>query len=120
MSDTVAYLGGVTLPQYAKLTRRQPVNESTNMTLDGTIYSDFYSRRREWVIEYPLLSVADAAIIQGLFERQYTNGSFLEFQFDALGIYCMVKMEINEQDVKHGAQWYEGMVVTLREQNAIS
>lgn len=120
MSDTIMFLGGVTLPKYAKLRRRQPVNESTNETLDGTIYTDFFSRRREWIIEYPLLSESDGDLIQALWERQYTDGTYLEFQFTAKGIYAMCKMDISDQDVMHGGQWYDGIVITLREQNAIS
>jgi hypothetical protein len=67
-----------------------------------------------------LLNDAQYNLIQNLFERQYDNGSFLEFQFDHLDIYCMVKLEINDQNIKHGGQYYEGVVITLREQNAIS
>jgi len=118
--DTVMYLAGRTLPKYNYLTRAQPVVEYTNQTLDGRIYTDFFARKREWTIAFPLLTVAEYTTLQEIFEEQFTLNRYPVFQFDAQSIYAVVKVEISDQGIAHGAQYVESFSIRLIERVAIS
>lgn len=114
------YLGGRTLPKYNGLVKQLPTNESENLTLDGTLYTDWFNRRRTWVITYELLTIAEFQTIQTLYDEQYSLNKYHMYQFDAQSIYVPVKMSLNEAAIKHGSQYVENVQITLKEKNPIS
>lgn len=44
---------------------------------DGTLHTDFISRKRSWSISYNVISQATKDLLESIYQLQITNGSFL-------------------------------------------
>ena len=114
------YLGGVQLPNYASLREITEPNVAKNVTLDGSLYVDFYNNRRKWEISWKLLKAAEYDTIRALYDLQFSSQTMLQFVVDPLGLFVPVYISINEKNIKWNGQLIEGFTITLEEQYAIS
>ena len=114
------YLGGVQLPNYASLREITEPNVAKNVTLDGSLYVDFYNNRRKWEISWKLLKAAEYDTIRALYDLQFSSQTMLQFIVDPLGLFVPVYISINEKNIKWNGQLIEGFTITLEEQYAIS
>lgn len=114
------YLGGLQLPNYATLKEVTQPNLSKNVTLDGSLYVDFYNNRRVWEISWKYLKPAEYNAIRAKYDLQFTSQTMLQFIVDPLGLFVPVFISINEKNIKWNGQLIEGFTITLEEQYAIS
>lgn len=114
--DMTMFLGGKTLPRPSTFKRLIQPNETDITTLGGTLYTDFINNRRVWVIGWKLLTEEDFNIIYALYQRQYSQALYLDFQFDAYSIYSKVKINITDQEIKYNGNLIANFSITLKEQ----
>lgn len=114
------YLGGLRLPDYATLKEITEPNVAKNVTLDGSLYVDFYNNRRKWEISWKLLKAAEYDAIRAKYNLQFSSQTMLQFVVDPLGLFVPVFISINEKNIKWNGQLVEGFIITLEEQYAIS
>lgn len=114
------YLGGLRLPNYATLKEITEPNVAKNVTLDGSLYVDFYNNRRKWEISWKLLKAAEYDAIRAKYNLQFSSQTMLQFVVDPLGLFVPVFISINEKNIKWNGQLIEGFTITLEEQYAIS
>lgn len=115
-------LGGRTLPKPNTFKRIQTPTETDVVTLGGSLYTDFISRRQAWQCGWKLITEEQMQIIQDLFEEQYTDptGAYHLLQFDAYDIYAPVKLEITDQQIKYNGALIENFSIVLKQQYAVS
>lgn len=51
-------------------------NATDNITLDGTIFTDFTNQRRSWSLNYTVLDVDVYDQIRAIYDSQFTTGNF--------------------------------------------
>lgn len=112
-------LGGVVLPKPSTFRQILDSNETDNVTLGYTLYTDFINTRRGWVIGWKDIKRTDFDTIYNLYLEQYTNGAYHPFQFDAYNIYAPVKLNISDQDIKLNGELVS-VQGTIMEQYAFS
>lgn len=116
------YLGDLTLPDYANDGFREITdpNAAKNITLDGTMYVDFYNNRRKWEIKWDYLTPAEYNSIRALYDEQFSNEAFTYFGVPELGINVPVYINIVEVNRRWNGSLIQGFAVVLEEQYAIS
>ena len=114
------YLGGLRLPDYGTLKEITEPNVAKNVTLDGSLYVDFYNNRRKWEISWKYLKAAEYDAIRAKYNLQFSSQTMLQFVVDPLGLFVPVFISINEKNIKWNGQLIEGFTITLEEQYAIS
>lgn len=114
------YLDGLRLPDYGALKEIINPNIAKNVTLDGSLYVDFYNNRRSWEISWKYLKPAEYNAIRAKYDRQFSQQTMLQFVVDPLGLFVPVYISINEKNIKWNGQLIEGFTITLEEQYAIS
>lgn len=114
------YLGGLRLPNYATLREITEPNVAKNVTLDGSLYVDFYNNRRKWEISWKLLKASEYDAIRAKYDLQFSSQTMLQFVVDPLGLFVPVFISINDKNIKWNGQLIEGFTITLEEQYAIS
>lgn len=114
------YLDGLRLPDYATLREITEPNVAKNVTLDGSLYVDFYNNRRKWEISWKLLKAAEYDAIRAKYNLQFSSQTMLQFVVDPLGLFVPVFISINDKNIKWNGQLIEGFTITLEEQYAIS
>lgn len=120
MPDMKMFLGGQELPKPTTFVRTLDPNETDNLTLGGTLYTDFINNRREWQVSWKLMTVEDYQIIHDLYMAQYANEAFHVLDFDAYSITEPVKINISDQNIRFNGNFVENFHITLKEQYAIS
>lgn len=113
-------VGATTLPLYSTLRESTEPIESENVTLDGTMYTDFTSNRRAWVVGWEKLKEADYATIRALYDAQYSTESIPIVQIPEYGISAPMKLNISDRDIRLNGEIIENFTLTLKEQYAIS
>lgn len=118
--DMTITVDSTTLPRYSTLKEVTTPNESENITLDGTLYTDFINNRRSWVVGWDKLKEADYAIIRALFDAQYTTETIPIVEIPEYGITAPMKLSISDRNIRLNGEIIEGFSLTLKEQYAIS
>ena len=116
------YLGALTLPNYANEGFKEITdpNVAKNITLDGTMYVDFYNNRRKWEISWDYLTLAEYNSIRALYDAQFTNEAFTYFGVPELGINVPVYINIVDVNRRWNNTLISGFSIILEEQLAIS
>lgn len=121
MSIIVTDSGGVTtLPLYKTLQEKIDPIESKNITLDGTLYTDFVNNRRSWVVGWEKMKASDYDIIRAIYNRQYVTESIPIIQIPQYGVTAPMKVEISDRNIRLNGEIIEGVSITLLEQYAVS
>lgn len=112
--------GTTILPLYKTLSEKLDPIESKNVTLDGTLYTDFINNRRSWVVGWEKLKAADYDIIRAIYNRQYTSENIPIVFLVEYNISAPMKFEISDRNIRLNGEIIEGVTVTLLEQYAVS
>ena len=118
--DMSIIIGSTVLPLYSTLREQTSAIESENVTLDGTMYTDFNSNRRAWVVGWNKLKAADYDIIRALYNAQYSTESIPVVEIPEYGVVAPMKLVISDRDIRLNGEIIEGFTLTLKEQYAIS
>lgn len=112
--------GATTLPLYSALQEKLDPIESKNITLDGTLYTDFVNNRRSWVVSWEKLKAVDYDIIRALYNYQYVYEAIPIVQIPEYGITAPMKLEISDRNIRLNGEIMQGVSITLIEQYAVS
>lgn len=112
--------GTVELPLYKSLKEIVDPNEADNVTLDGTLYTDFVNNRRSWNVGWEKLKAADYNTIRALYNEQYQYEAYHTFELPEYGITAAMKINISDRNIRLNGEIMEGVSITLKEQYAIS
>jgi hypothetical protein len=112
--------GTTILPLYKTLSEKLDPIESKNITLDGTLYTDFINNRRAWVVGWEKLKAADYDVIRAIYNRQYTTENIPIVFLVEYGISAPMKVEISDRNIRLNGEIIEGVTITLLEQYAVS
>lgn len=112
--------GTTILPLYKTLQEKLDPIESKNVTLDGTLYTDFVNNRRSWVVGWEKLKAADYDTIRAIYNRQYTSETIPIVFLVEYNISAPMKFEISDRNIRLNGEIIEGVTVTLIEQYAVS
>lgn len=113
-------LGTTELPLYSTLKEQIDPIDSENITLDGSMYTDFTSNRRAWQVGFDKLKAADYDIIRGIYNRQYVNEAIPTVQLVEYGIIAPMKFVISDRNIRLNGEIIDGFTLTLKEQYAVS
>lgn len=95
-------------------------NESSNKTLDGSMYTDFMGLNRSWSISWPRLTDTQYDAIRALFNLQYTNETYLHLEIPYYSIDTTAKLEISAKDIKWDGCYIYNFSVTIIEALSVS
>lgn len=112
--------GTVELPLYKSLKETVDPNETDNVTLDGTLYTDFVNNRRGWQVAWDKLKAADYDVVRALYSEQYQYEAYHTYELPEYGITAPMKMNITDRNIRLNGEIIEGFSITLKEQYAIS
>lgn len=112
--------GTTILPLYKTLQEKLDPIESKNITLDGTLYTDFVNNRRAWVVGWEKLKAADYDVIRAIYNRQYTTENIPIVFLVEYNISAPMKFELSDRNIRLNGEIIEGVTVTLLEQYAVS
>lgn len=112
--------GTVELPLYKTLKENLDPNETDNTTLDGSLYTDFVNNRRGWQVGWEKLKAADYDVIRNLYMLQYQSEAYHTYELPEYGIVAPMKMNISDRNIRLNGEIIEGVMITLKEQYAIS
>lgn len=118
--DMSIIVDSTTLPLYSTLRELTTPNESENITLDGTMYTDFINNRRSWVVGWEKLKAVDYDIIRALYDAQYATETIPVVEIPEYGVTAPMKIVISERNIRLKGEIIEGFSITLKEQYAIS
>lgn len=118
--DMQIIIDSTVLPLYSTLKEQSTPIESENVTLDGTMFTDFTSNRRAWVVGWEKLKAADYDTIRTLYNAQYTNEAIPIVEIPEYGITAPMKIVISDRNIRLNGEIIEGFSITLKEQYAIS
>lgn len=118
--DMSIIVDSTVLPLYSTLREQTSAIESENVTLDGTMYTDFTSNRRAWVVGWNKLKAADYDTIRALYNAQYSTESIPLVEIPEYGIVAPMKLVISDRDIRLNGEIIEGFTLTLKEQYAVS
>lgn len=110
----------IELPLYKSLKEITTPNETDNITLDGTLYTDFVNNRRSWNVAWEKLRAADYDVVRRLYNLQYQYEAYHTFELPEYGITAPMKINISDRDIRLNGEIMEGVSITLKEQYAIS
>lgn len=112
--------GTTILPLYKTLKEQIDAIQSENITLDGSMYTDFTSNRRSWVVGWEKLLAADYDVIRAIYNRQFANEAIPTVQLVEYGISAPMKIVISDRNIRMNGEIIEGVTITLKEQYAVS
>lgn len=118
--DMSIIVDSTVLPLYSTLREQTSAIESENVTLDGTMYTDFNSNRRAWVVGWNKLKADDYDVIRALYNAQYSTESIPLVEIPEYGVTAPMKLVISDRDIRLNGEIIEGFTLTLKEQYAIS
>lgn len=118
--DMRIIVDGTVLPLYSTLKESTTPTESENVTLDGTLYTDFTNNRRAWVVGWEKLKEADYDTIRALYNAQYATENIPLVEIPEYGITAPMKLNISDRNIRLNGEIIEGFSLTLKEQYAIS
>lgn len=118
--DMRIIVGSTVLPLYSTLREVISSIESENVTLDGTLYTDFTSNRRAWAVGWEKMKAADYDTVRALFNAQYATETIPIVQIPEYGITAPMKLVISDRDIRLNGEIIQGFTLTLKEQYAVS
>lgn len=118
--DMSIIVDGTTLPKYSTLQEKVDAIESENLTLDGTLYTDFINNRRTWVVGWEKLKASDYNTIRALYDAQYSTESIPVVEIPEYDVTAPMKIVISDRSIRLKGEIIEGFSITLKEQYAIS
>lgn len=118
--DMSIIVDGTTLPKYSTLREVLDPMESENVTLDGTLYTDFINNRRSWIVGWEKLKATDYDTIRALYDAQYSTESIPVVEIPEYGVTAPMKIVISDRNIRLKGEIIEGFSITLKEQYAIS
>lgn len=118
--DMSIIVDSTTLPMYSTLQEKIDPMESENVTLDGTLYTDFINNRRSWVVGWEKLKASDYDTIRALYDAQYSTETIPVVEIPEYGITAPMKIVISDRSIRLKGEIIEGFSITLKEQYAIS
>lgn len=95
-------------------------NESDNVTLDGSLYTDFVGLRRGWRISWPRITEDEYNDIKAEFAAQYTNESYVLLTIPYYNVLHTAKLEISDKNIKWDGCYVIDFSITLKEQYSVS
>lgn len=108
------------LPLYKTLKEMVDPNETDNITLDGSLYTDFVNNRRGWNVGWDKLKAVDYDVVRSLYALQYQFEAYNTFELPEYNITAPMKMNITDRNIRLNGEIIEGFAITLKEQYAIS
>lgn len=118
--DMSIIVDSTVLPLYSTLREIPTAIESENVTLDGSMYTDFTANRRAWAVGWEKLKAADYDTIRALYNAQYANEAIPIVEIPEYGITAPMKLVISERDIRLNGEIIQGFTLTLKEQYAVS
>jgi hypothetical protein len=118
--DMSIIVDSTVLPLYSTLREQTSPIESENVTLDGTMFTDFTSNRRAWVVGWNKLKAEDYDTIRALYNAQYATESIPLVEIPEYGVTAPMKLVISDRDIRLNGEIIEGFTLTLKEQYAVS
>lgn len=118
--DMRIIVNGTVLPLYSTLKEQISAIESENITLDGTLYTDFVNNRRAWSVGWEKLKAADYDTIRALYNAQYTSESIPTVTLPEYSITAPMKLVISDRNIRLNGEIIEGFSIILKEQYAVS
>lgn len=118
--DMKIVVDSTVLPLYSTLKEQVSPIESEQVTLDGSMYTDFTANRRAWVVGWEKLKAADYDTIRALYNAQYANEAIPIVEIPEYGITAPMKLDISDRNIRLNGEIIEGFTLTLKEQYAVS
>lgn len=115
-------LDGITLPiVHYPFTRNPLENAADILTLDGTLYTDFITRRQSWNLHWAKLHEDDYNTIKNLYDLQWSNKDYHLLNIAYYNVIDQpVRMTLNEQDIKQDGCYMVNVDVTLTQANPLT
>lgn len=113
-------VGTTVLPLYSTLQEQVAPIESENVTLDGSMYTDFTANRRAWLVGFDKIKAADYETMRELYNQQYASESIPVVTIEEYGITAPMKLSISDRNIRMNGEIIEGFTLTLKEQYAVS
>lgn len=110
----------IELPLYSSLKEITTPNETDNVTLDGSLYTDFVNNRRSWQVGWDKLKAADYDVVRSIYDLQYVHEAYNTIEIPEYGITAAMKINITDRNIRLNGEIIEGFAITLKEQYAIS
>src|SRR3954447_18937102 len=99
--NIIIELDGNTLPvPDVPFMKQRAENATDNVTLDGTLYTDFVNIRRSWSVEWAKLSKEDYDLIEELYLAQFETGIYPMLEVGYYEIFVPVKLSLNDHDIR--------------------
>lgn len=118
--DMKIVVDSTVLPLYSTLKEQVSPIESEQVTLDGSMYTDFTANRRAWVVGWEKLKATDYDTIRALYNAQYANEAIPIVEIPEYGITAPMKLDISDRNIRLNGEIIEGFTLTLKEQYAVS
>jgi hypothetical protein len=102
-------------------TNEKPVaNTTTVTTIDNNVSTYFTALKREWKVDFPLLSQDEYAAIKDFRDRQFTNFKYPAITIPILGMDSVTAfMTLNDTSITNECGLVEGLSATFRESKQI-
>lgn len=114
------YLDGLLLPDYGELKEVTTPNIAKNITLDGSLYVDYFNNRRSWEITWNFLNPDEYDAILAKYNKQFSQDTMLMLVVNNRNLFVPCFMSISDKKPKYNGQRIVDFSITLEEQYAIS
>lgn len=112
----------VTLPTESRSFSGEGNNliSTTGRAADGTLHTDFIENKKDYTISYGVVTEATKDIIDGIYNSQITNGSFLSFKYTNQAD-AVVSKTVSMSAPSYGGiviqnvYYYNGVTISLEE-----
>ena len=113
-------LGGLQLQPFNIPFLETPLENAVDVTTLGfDMYTDFVSQKRQWEIQWKMLTESQYDDLRAVYDSQWSTGIYPVFIVDYYGISSRVRMYLNAKDIrKDGCQLWN-VAVRLVEREAI-
>lgn len=118
--DMSIIVDSTVLPLYSTLKEQNAPIEAENVTLDGSMYTDFTANRRAWVVGWEKLKAEDYDTIRDLYNAQYATESIPIVEIPEYGVTAPMKLVISDKNIRLNGEIIQSFVLTLKEQYAVS
>lgn len=110
-------LGGLQLEAFVIPFIETPLeNSQDNTTLDFTMYTDFINRKREWELNWKVLTEDQYDDLKAVYDSQFTTHTYPTFVVSYYSISTPVRMYINPKDIQRDGCQIRDVQVRLVEE----
>lgn len=121
MSVITGTLGGVTLPILEVPFLETPLENAVDITTLGqNTYTDFVSQKRQWELNWTVLTEAQYNALKAVYNTQFSTGVYPTFVVPYYSINTQVRMYINDKNIQSNGCDIVGVKITLIEKQAIA